>query len=139
MDLMDLTPKSETIVVTIKHPTIEKSSKEYGKVLKNDDGSDMTITVYAPHSKEYKKIVHEQTNKRIAEMQESGKTKLSSEDLAEAELETLAQTTKEWNITFGGDTPKLSVEKAKEVYEKVFWIKSQVDEAIEDSLDFMRA
>ena len=132
MDLLDLTPKSDVIVVTIKQP----ATKE---VLKNEDNSDMTITMYAPHSKEYKKVIHEMTNKRLEKMQTKGSNKIKAEELEEIALETLAKTTKEWNITYGGEVPKLSVAKAKEVYDRVFWIKDQIEEAAEDSLDFMKA
>lgn len=132
MDLKDLTPKSDEIVVVIKHPAT-------GEPLKNDDKSEMTITIYAPHSKEYKKVLHEQTNKRLKKMQSKGNKDITAEDIEEATLEALAKTTKEWNITYGGEAPKLTVTKAKEVYEDVFWIRSQIEEAVEDSLDFMKA
>ena len=132
MDLLDLTPKSDDIVVTIKHPAS-------GEVLKNEDNTDMTVTVYAPHSKEYKKVIHEMTNKRLEKMQAKGNNKIKAEEIEEATLETLAKTTKEWNITYGGEVPKLSVAKAKEIYDSVFWIKAQIEEAIESSLDFMKA
>ena len=49
MDLKDLTPNLDDVVVEIKHPST-------GDTLKNDDGTVMTITVLAPHSKEYKKL-----------------------------------------------------------------------------------
>lgn len=132
MDLLDLTPKSDEIVVVIKHPAT-------GKPLKNDDESEMTITIYAPHSKEYKKVLHEQTNKRLKKMQSKGDKDITAEEIEEATLEALAKTTKEWNITYGGEMPKLTVAKAREVYETVFWIRSQIEGAIEDSLDFMKA
>lgn len=132
MDLLDLTPKSDEIVVTIKHPAT-------GEVLKNEDKSDMTITICAPHSKEYKKVLHEMTNKRLKKMQQKGKNEITAEEIEEATLETLSKTTKEWNITYGGEVPKLTVAKAKEIYDSVFWIKAQIEEAIESSLDFMKA
>lgn len=132
MDLIDLTPKSDEITVVLKHPAT-------GDALKNEDGSEMTITLYAPHSKEYKKVLHEMTNKRLKKMQSKGKTDITAEELEEVSLDSLAKTTKEWNITFAGEQPKLSLIKAREVYEKVFWIKAQIEEAIEDSLDFMKA
>ena len=132
MDLLDLTPKSDEIVVAIKHPAT-------GEVLKNDDKSDMTITIYAPHSKEYKKVLHEMTNKRLKKMQQKGKNEITAEEIEEATLDTLAKTTKGWNITYGGEVPKLTVAKAKEIYDSVFWIKAQIEEAIESSLDFMKA
>ena len=130
-DLLDLTPQSDIIVVTIKHPVS-------AEVLKNSDGSDMTITVYAPYSKEYKRVSYDIANKRLKAAQEKGKKDFSLEDYEEASLESLARTTKEWNITYGGEIPEYSVEKAKQVYDKVFWIKSQVDEALEGSLSFMK-
>lgn len=132
MDLKDLTPKSDVVVVEIKHPST-------GDVLKNDDKSPMTITMFAPHSKEYKKVLHEQTNKRLKQMQSKKSQDITAEDLEEAALEALAKTTKEWNITFGGEQPKLTVAKAKEIYDEVFWIKSQLEEAVANSLDFMKA
>ena len=132
MDLKDLTPTSDTIVVNIKHPAT-------GEVLKNDDKTPMTITVYAPHTKEYKKNLYEQTNKRLKQMQSSKQKDITAEDLEEATLDSLAKTTKEWNLTFDGEQPKLTVSKAKKIYDEVFWIKAQIEEAVADSLDFMRA
>ena len=132
MDLLDLTPKSDEIVVVIKHPST-------GEPLKNDNESEMTITIYAPHSKEYKKVLHEQTNKRLKKMQSKGDKDITAEEIEEATLDALAKATKEWNITYGGEIPKLTVAKAKEVYETVFWIRSQIEGAVEDSLDFMKA
>lgn len=130
-DLLDLTPQSDIIVVTIKHPVSAEP-------LKNSDGSEMTITVYAPYSKEYKRVAYDIANKRLKAAQEKGKKDFSLEDYEEASLESLARTTKEWNITYGGEIPEYSVKKAKEVYDKVFWIKAQVDEALEGSLSFMK-
>ena len=47
--------------------------------------------------------------------------------------------TASWNITYGGENPKLSVAKAREIYDEVFWIKAQVEEALAESLDFTKA
>lgn len=132
MDLINLVPKSDTVEVKIKHPgTLE--------VLKNDDGSDMTITVYAPHAKQHKKVIHDLANKRIKASQKKNAKEITIEDLEEATLETLARVTKEWNITYNGEKPALTEAKAREVYEKVFWIKAQVERDVDESLDFLRA
>ena len=133
MDLMDLTPKTDTIVVTIKHHTTEEP-------LLNEDGSPMTITVYAPYTKEYKTVVHGIANKRLQAASKNKKSlDYTMEELEAATLESLAKTTKEWNITYGGEVPKLTEAKAKEVYDKVFWIKAQIEGAVDTSLDFMKA
>ena len=131
MDLKDLTPSSDTVDVTIVHPaTLEP--------LTNDDKSPMTITMYAPHSKGYKAAVYEQTNKRLKKAQAKKGLDITAEELEEATMDLLAKTTKEWNITFGGEQPKFSVTKAKDIYSEVFWLRDQIEGAMNDSLDFMK-
>jgi len=132
MDLMDLKPKSNTIEVSLKHPNT-------GVVLKNDDKTDMTIVVYASHSKEYKELIHEQTNKRLKVMQSSKNTNVTSQDMEKATLDMLSKITCGWNITYNKEQPKLSIAKAKQLYDEVFWIKDQIEEALADSLDFTKA
>lgn len=131
-DLNDLVPTSDTIDVVLKHP-------KTGEVLTNDDdGSQMIITVYASYTKEYKSAVYKQANARIKKA--GGKIEsvdFDYEELEQASLELFAAVTKGWNITFNGEKPKFSAKKAKELYEKVFWIKPQVEEAIATSADFM--
>ena len=126
MDLMNLVPTTDDIVVTLKHPATDE-------VLKNDDDSDMTITTYAPHSKEYKAVVHEQTNLRLKQMQSKGNRNtniITAEELEVATIAMLAKTTKDWNITFDGKKPKFTIEVAKKIYEDVFWVKGQVEDGI---------
>jgi hypothetical protein len=132
MDLINLTPKTDEIVVKVKHPVTDE-------ILKNDDGSEMTITLYANHSKEYKSVVHGIANKRIKKAKDTKSSDFTMEDLEEATLETLIKVTKGWSITYDGTSPKLTEAKAREVYEKVFWIKPQLELAMESSLDFMKA
>ena len=132
MDLMNLKPTSDTVEVKLVHPNT-------GDVLKNDDKSDMTITVYASHAKEHKTVLHEQTNKRLKAMQAGKKQDFTAQDIEEAALTLLSKVTAEWNITYGGEKPKLTVTKAKELYDEVFWIKDQIEGALADSLDFTKA
>lgn len=130
MDLKDLTPKSDTIEVEIKHPIT-------GEALKNDDDTPMTITLHATHSKDYKSVMHEQTNRRLKAASATGKVDITSEELEENTLEVLAKATKSWNLTFGGEKPELTVGAAKKLYTEVFWIKDQLDEGISNSMGFM--
>ena len=132
MDLMDLKPTSNTVEVTLKHPNT-------GKTLKNDDKSPMTITLYASHSKEYKSVMHEQTNKRLKDMQKGKIQDITAQDMEEATLNTLSRITYSWDITHDKEKPELSSDKAKQLYEEVFWIKDQIEEALADSLDFTKA
>ena len=130
MDLKDLTPTTDLVDVTLLHPNTEE-------VLKNNDKSPMTITLYAPHSKIYKAAMHEQTNKQIKKSR-GGKKEIdiTAEDIEQSSLDVLAKVTKEWNVTYKGEVPKVS--KAKEIYEEVFWIKDQIEEALKTSLDFTK-
>jgi hypothetical protein len=132
MDLMNLKPTSETVEVKLVHPNT-------GDKLKNDDKTDMIITVYASHSKEHKAAMHEQTNKRLKTMQSGKKAPFKSEEIEESTLALLSKITASWDITYNGEKPKLTVPKAKELYEEVFWIKDQIEEAMADSLDFTKA
>lgn len=124
-DLSDLKPKSSTLDVILKHPVSEET-------LFNEDKSEMSITVYLPHSPEYKAVQHELTNRRLKKK----KVDITAEELEEFTYEVLAKTTKGWDITYGGEKPKFSVEKAKEVYSEVFWIKDQIEEAVAEHQDF---
>ena len=128
MDLMNFIPTTDTIDVVVKHPSTYEP-------LTNEDGSEMTITVYAPHSKEYKAAVHEQTNIRLKQMQSKGnKTNaITAEELEVASIKMLAKTTKAWNITFGGEQPEFTVDAAKKLYQDVFWIKDQIEEAVAEA------
>tara|TARA_R110000868_G_scaffold317712_1_gene578508 strand:+ start:4475 stop:4873 length:399 start_codon:yes stop_codon:yes gene_type:complete len=131
MDLKDLTPSLNDLVVEIKHPAT-------GDVLKNDDGTSMTITILAPHSKEYKKAQNEQINKRLKKAQKSKSQEVDYSDIEEATLEVLSKTTKSWDITYGGEKPKLTAARAKDLYEEVFWIRSQLEEVVTDAMDFTK-
>jgi len=132
MDLKDLTPKSDVVVVNLTHPAD-------GSILCDNDKKPMTITMYAPHSKEYKKVLYEQTNKRLKQAQSKKKTGFTAEELEEVGIELLAKTTKTWHLLYNGENPKLSTSKAKDIYTEVFWIKSQIEEQVADYLSFMKA
>jgi len=130
-DLASMIPTDDTIVVNLKHPLTEEP-------LTKDDGKEMTITVYAPHSSVYKTVVHEQTNKRIQKAAKGKKITFTAEELENTTLEMLAKTTKDWSIQLSGKSPKFSVAEAIEVYSKLPWLKQQVIEAQEDYSAFLR-
>jgi hypothetical protein len=132
MDLLDLKPKTDTIEVILNHPvTLEPIVKA--------DGTEMSITVYAPHSKVYKEALHEQTNRRLVKAQKSKKFTMTSEEAEQSALEVLARVTKEWDIVLGGKTPKLDFQSAVDLYKEYPWIKDQVEEALNDNASFLKA
>jgi hypothetical protein len=99
----------------------------------------MSITVYAPHTKEYKAVMHEHTNKRIAKASKRKATNFSAEELEADTIDLLVRTTTAWDITYDGKKPKLTPALCKEVYTNLFWIKDQIEEAVADSVDFTKA
>tara|TARA_R110000787_G_scaffold119051_2_gene229972 strand:- start:48 stop:446 length:399 start_codon:yes stop_codon:yes gene_type:complete len=131
MDLKDLTPNLDDLVISVIHPVTSE-------VLKNDDGTVMTITVMSPYSKEYKKLQHEQITKRLKKAQKSKSQEVDYSDIEEATLEVLSKATKSWDITFDGEKPELTVDKAKAMYEDVFWLKTQLEEEVSESMAFMK-
>lgn len=129
MDLKDFAPKSDEVEVVVKHP-------KNGEPLTNKDGSNMVIVLHAPHSKAYKEAMYEQTNKRLKVAQSSGDMNLTAQDLEEASLELLSKATKSWKITYDDKQPKLTAAKAKAIYEELFWLKPQLEEALNNSQAF---
>ena len=129
MDLKDFAPKSDEVEVVVKHP-------KNGEPLTNKDGSNMGVVLHAPHSKVYKEAMYEQTNKRLNAAQKSGDMTLTAQDLEEASLELLSKATKSWKITYDDKQPKLTAAKAKAIYEELFWLKPQLEEALNNSQAF---
>lgn len=129
MDLKDLTPKSDVVVVTLKHPSTLDT-------LVNADDTPMTITMYAPHTREHKTVIWAITDARLKVAASTGKIEIKSEDLESQAIESLVKTTKDWNITFDGEQPPFSKDKAKQVYTEVFWIKDQVEVYLSNYMDF---
>lgn len=137
MDLKDFTPNKDDIEVALvlRGVTEDGSDKE----LFNADGTPMTITVMSPYSKDFKKAVSELSDKRIQEAAKKKKTKVSMAEAEEIVIETLAVTTRSWNITWGGEKPDFNVDLAKTIYEDAFWIRNLVEDARDKTLDFMKA
>ena len=62
----------------------------------------------------------------------------SSADIDRDTIDLLAKITKEWDITYGGEKPKLTLGKAKEIYSDVFWLRNQIEGALADNVDFTK-
>lgn len=134
MDLSDLIPKSDTITVTLRHPIT-------GEVIKKDDGSEMTITVYGQHTEAYKSAIHEQMDKRIERAAKNKDTKVSAAEMDNTSAELLAKTTVDWNLQFNKKDHKFTVANAVSLYKdpKLAWIKNQVLAEQENFEAFLKA
>lgn len=129
MDILDFTPKTDTVEVILEYG---------GKPVLNEDGSEMSITVYLPHAKQAKEVQHEMTNRQLKAMSKKKHMDFTAEELERLSLDRLAKVTKDWDITYGGKKPKFSVELAVEVYDKAPWIRSLIEEATEEAMDFTK-
>ena len=125
MDLKNYVPSTDNVDVVLKIKD---------KPLKNEDGSDMTITVMSPYSKEYKKILHKLSNDRIKKQKENEDADMA--DFEEFALDVLVETTVGWNITWDAKTPEFNKELAREIYENAFWIKILVRDEQNKLVDF---
>ena len=114
MDLKNIKPKSDTIKVELYHPGTNEP-------LAYDDGKQFTVTLYAPHTKEFKASQQINVDKWMKMQEKNSKKK---------------PTMAEWDFLYDNKVPKLSVSKAVELYTELFWMKDQIQEALEDSVDF---
>ena len=131
MDLMNIGTTKETTDVTLYNPI-------NSEILKNEDGSEMTITVHGPYSKKYKAISHAQQNRRLQKAQRTGgKLNLSAEEIEAAALDLLVKCVDDWNITLGGEQPNCTEAKVREVFETLPWVREQVDAALGDTQAFL--
>lgn len=125
MDLKNFVPSADNVEVTLKIKD---------KPLKNKDGSDMTITVLSPYSKDYRQIVQKLTRERMKQEKENEDDALLT--FEEFALNVLVETTVDWNITWDGKEPKFDKELAKEIYDSAFWVKMLINEATAKLADF---
>lgn len=131
MDLMNIGTTKDTTAVTLYNPI-------NSEILTNDDKSEMTITIHGPYSKKYKSISHAQQNRRLMKAQRTGgKLNLTAEEIEASALDLLVKCVDGWKITLGGDTPKCTESKVREVFETLPWVREQVDAALGDAQAFL--
>ena len=123
-DLMNFKPKTDTTEVILKHPTT-------GEAILKDDGTEMSITVYGSHTRQYKDAIHSQSDARMerAAKEKNGNLKLKSKDIETFSIDLAVAVTKSWDIVLGGKTPPLK--EAKNIYMDFPWIRAQVLEAVD--------
>ena len=132
MDLASLTPTSDTLEILLVHPmTLEP-------LFNDDEDTEMSVTVMSPHSAEYKKIFNARANKRLQAMQRSKRQQMTVEDLESDAIELLASIITGWDMMYDGEKPKLTAGKVKEVLATCPWLRSQVEEAVEEARAFIR-
>jgi len=122
MDLSEFLPKSDVVTVDLVNP---KTKEPLG----------MSVTVHANHTPEFKDVNYAYIDKAIAK-RDAGEV-VSSRDADEGRVNLLAEITVSWDITIDGKKPKLTVEKAKEVYNLLPFIRNQIEAKLEESEGFI--
>jgi len=131
MDLMNIGQMKETTEVILYNPI-------NSEILMNEDGSEMSITVYGPYSSKYKSISHNQQNRRLMKAQRTGgKLNLSAEEIEASAFDLLVKCVADWDITLGGEKPKCTEKMVREVFEQLPWVREQVDNALGDTQAFL--
>lgn len=131
MSLLSIGKTKDTTDVLLYHP-------DNGEALLNDDGSQMSITIYGPYSKRYKQISHEQQNRRLTKAQRSGgKLNLTAEEIEASSLEILIKCVVDWNVTLTEGVEEFSEEKVRYIFEARPWVREQVDAAFGDTRAFL--
>ena len=130
-DLLNIGKTKETSDVVLYNPV-------NSEILKNEDGSEMTITIHGPYSKRYKSISHAQQNRRLQKAQRTGgKLNLSAEEIESSALDLLVKCVEGWTITLGGEQPACTEAKVREVFTDLPWVREQVDAALGDAQAFL--
>lgn len=100
------------------------------------------IHVLGKDSDEFQKVSRAQTKKRLAKLNKGGfrAGSIPTEEIEQDGLELLAACTVSWSgVVIGGKEVTCSRESAVELYERFPWIREQVDTAIGDRANFIKA
>ncbi len=108
-----------------------------GKVVKNDDGTDMEVTVFGEYSDEWRNALYERTKNRIEKSKETGQTSISFEEMEEENFEVTCLCTKSWNLTDKDGPVDLTPENVRRIYTEYPWVYQQVRAHMENSSNFL--
>jgi hypothetical protein len=100
------------------------------------------ITVLGKDSDEFQKISRAQSKKRMAKITKGGfrSQAVPLEEIEQDGLELLAAVTKKWvNVVVDGNDLPFTKENAVALYERFPWIREQLDVAIGDRANFIKA
>lgn len=131
MGLKDIGTVKETTDVLLYHPATSEP-------LMNEDGTQMSVTIHGPYSPVYKKINHDQQNRRLMKAQRTGgKLNLTAEEIEASSMDLLVKCVADWNITLDKKPEPFSQEMVREVFTNYPWVREQVDSAFADTRAFL--
>ncbi|TAA54015.1 hypothetical protein [Shinella sp. JR1-6] len=120
----------EGAVMEVLHPAD-------GTVLKDDNGQPITITLMGADSEKAKRRQRAEINKRL----KSGRnTKITAEEMEENGVNLLALCTLSWSgIKLDGHLLECNAENAAMIYQRMPWLREQVDTFVGDRGNFLKA
>ena len=127
MDLLQEAAVKDTVDVILKRPGTDI-------VIENDDGTPMTVTLYGPYSKTYRSATIANRNKYLSMLKGD---QLDAEQADEMMFDLLVKCIAAWDITAGGEKPKLTEKKARDILEKLPTIKDQLSLALNNIEGFL--
>lgn len=132
MDLatLDITKAAnEGATMEVLHPT-------EGTVLKDEAGKPITITLIGQDSEKVKKRQRVEMNKRL---KNGRRQTMTAEELEEQGLQLLAFCTLSWSgIKLDGQDLDCNAANAVIVYQRLPWLKEQVDAFVGDRANFLK-
>ena len=98
------------------------------------------ILLMGADSKEYLRLQHRQTTKRVNEMTKGGKRKNNrwSEDMYEGNIDLLVKATKGWeNVVYEGKSLEPTAPSIRMIYERLNWVREQAWDFINDRSNYL--
>jgi len=130
MDLASLEPISDGAVIPLRHPVTDLP-------LTTDKGEPITVTVVGMDSDQFKARQRVIINRRI---KAGKKATATAEGIEEEALDALAScVTALSNIVLDGKPVDHSTANVKLLFSRLPWLKEQVDEAVADRANFLKA
>jgi hypothetical protein len=103
----------------------------------------ITITVLGKDSDEFQSVTRAQSKKRMARLNKGGfraATIITPEEIEQDAISLLAACTKKWSgVVVEGNAIECTTANATMLYERFPWIREQVDVAIGDRANFIKA
>lgn len=130
MDLLVEAAVKDKISVELKKPGTDET-------IMNDDGTPMTVMLYGPYSKTYRRISFENQNKHLSRFRKGAESELSVEELDEMMFNLIVKCVADWDITAGGEKPECTETKVRELLEALPPIRDQLQLAINDTKAFL--
>lgn len=133
MDLSNLEKTSDTVTVELVNP------HDFTPITL-EDGSPMIVVAYGKFSEQYKRIQTKQQDTRLKRAQRSGgRAPVSAAELAAERLNLVVACVKSWNIVVDGETPECTPANIQSIFERMPWLRDQVEEAMEETQRFLKS